>query len=135
VVTGTSRGVGVGIAHQLLLAGVTVVGCSRNPLVELPGTADIPGGSDRSAQWVCDKGDYRAIDEFVGRVTHSTRRRAFQVATGNVGSEIVTRLRDHPDLELVELRCYSAGKVGRAAGKNDGFSEPARRSPCASDHM
>ena len=28
IVTGTSRGVGVGIAHELLRAGATVVGCS-----------------------------------------------------------------------------------------------------------
>jgi NAD(P)-dependent dehydrogenase (short-subunit alcohol dehydrogenase family) len=32
IVTGTSRGVGVGIAHELLRAGATVVGCSRSPL-------------------------------------------------------------------------------------------------------
>ncbi len=31
VVTGTSRGVGVGIAHELLRAGATVIGCSRSP--------------------------------------------------------------------------------------------------------
>ena len=45
VVTGTSRGVGVGIAHELLRAGATVVGCSRNPLPALPGAEDIPGGA------------------------------------------------------------------------------------------
>ena len=28
IVTGTSRGVGVGIAHELLRAGATVIGCS-----------------------------------------------------------------------------------------------------------
>ncbi len=50
-------------------------------------------------------------------MTRSTRRRVFQVATGNVGSEMVARLRDHPDLELVGLHCYSAGKVGRDAGE------------------
>ena len=32
IVTGTSRGVGVGIAHELLRAGATVIGCSRSPL-------------------------------------------------------------------------------------------------------
>ncbi|MGB6207434.1 SDR family NAD(P)-dependent oxidoreductase, partial [Mycobacterium sp.] len=37
VVTGTSRGVGVGIAHELLRAGATVVGCSRSPLDTIPG--------------------------------------------------------------------------------------------------
>lgn len=37
IVTGTSRGVGVGIAHELLRAGATVIGCSRSPLDGLPG--------------------------------------------------------------------------------------------------
>ena len=32
IVTGTSRGVGVGIAHELLRAGATVIGCSRSKL-------------------------------------------------------------------------------------------------------
>jgi hypothetical protein len=46
--------------------------------------------------------------------THPPHR-VFQVATGNVGSEMITRLRDHPDLELVGLYCYSPEKVGRDA--------------------
>ncbi len=37
IVTGTSRGVGVGIAHELLRAGATVIGCSRSPLDTIPG--------------------------------------------------------------------------------------------------
>ena len=48
--------------------------------------------------------------------THPPRR-VFQVATGNVGSEMIIRLHDHPDLELVGLHCYSADKVGRDAGE------------------
>ena len=39
--------------------------------------------------------------------------RVFQFATGNVGSEMVGRIVDHPDLELVGLYCYSPDKVGR----------------------
>ena len=50
-------------------------------------------------------------------MNQSTKRRVFQVATGNVGSEMVARLRDHPDLELAGLHCYSADKVGRDAGE------------------
>jgi len=42
--------------------------------------------------------------------------RVFQVATGNVGSEMVGRIVDHPDLELVGLYCYSPDKVGLDAG-------------------
>jgi 4-hydroxy-tetrahydrodipicolinate reductase len=43
--------------------------------------------------------------------------RLFQVATGNVGTEMIHRIRRHPDLELVGLHCYSPEKVGRDAGE------------------
>lgn len=43
--------------------------------------------------------------------------RVFQVATGNVGSEMIKRIRHQPDLELVGLHCYSADKIGRDAGE------------------
>jgi 4-hydroxy-tetrahydrodipicolinate reductase len=39
--------------------------------------------------------------------------RFFQVASGNVGVEMIKRLANRPDLELVGLHCYSPGKVGR----------------------
>ena len=45
------------------------------------------------------------------------RIRVFQVATGNVGTEMIKRVRNHPDLELVGLHCYSAEKVGHDAGE------------------
>ncbi len=45
------------------------------------------------------------------------RVRVFQVATGNVGSEMIRRIREHPDLELVGLHCYSPDKIGRDAGE------------------
>jgi 4-hydroxy-tetrahydrodipicolinate reductase len=43
--------------------------------------------------------------------------RVVQAGTGNVGSEMVRRLQDHPDLQLVGLYCYAADKVGRDAGE------------------
>ena len=43
--------------------------------------------------------------------------RIYQVATGNVGSEMVKRLQTRPDLELVGVHAYSADKVGRDAGE------------------
>ena len=43
--------------------------------------------------------------------------RVFQVATGNVGTEMIRRIRRHPDLELVGLHCYSPDKIGRDAGE------------------
>ena len=45
------------------------------------------------------------------------RHTVFQVATGNVGSEMVRRLQGHPDLEMVGLFCYSTDKIGRDAGQ------------------
>lgn len=52
-----------------------------------------------------------------------TRRtiRVFQVATGNVGSEMITRLGPHPDLELVGVHCYTPDKVGRDVGEIAGI--------------
>jgi len=43
--------------------------------------------------------------------------RVFQVATGNVGSEMIKRIRHQSDLELVGLHCYTPDKVGRDAGE------------------
>jgi 4-hydroxy-tetrahydrodipicolinate reductase len=43
--------------------------------------------------------------------------RVFQVATGNVGTEMIKRIRHQPDLELIGLHCYSPEKVGRDAGE------------------
>jgi NAD(P)-dependent dehydrogenase (short-subunit alcohol dehydrogenase family) len=68
VVTGTSRGVGVGIARRLLQEGASVAGCSRRPLDALSAADGIEGADKRSVQWVCDQSDWKQIDEFVGRV-------------------------------------------------------------------
>lgn len=86
IVTGTSRGVGVGIARELLLAGATVIGCSRSPLPALPSAAGIPGAELRSAQWVCDQGDYGSIDEFVGRVVDEHGR--IDILVNNAGGTV-----------------------------------------------
>jgi len=43
--------------------------------------------------------------------------RVAQFATGNVGSEMIGRIVDHPDLELVSLFCWSDDKIGRDAGE------------------
>ena len=42
--------------------------------------------------------------------------RVFQVASGNVGTEMVKRIVKHPDLQLVGRHCYSPDKIGRDAG-------------------
>jgi len=37
----------------------------------------------------------------------------FQVATGNVGSEMIKRIATQPDLQLIGVHCYSPDKIGR----------------------
>lgn len=86
VVTGTSRGVGVGIAHELLRAGATVIGCSRSPLDGLPGADAAPEWAGRSAQMVCDQGDYTAIDTFVQRVVDDFGR--IDILVNNAGGTV-----------------------------------------------
>ena len=86
VVTGTSRGVGVGIAHELLRAGATVVGCSRHELPGLPGADGVPGAAGRSAQWVCDQGDHGAIDRFVTQVVDTYGR--IDILVNNAGGTV-----------------------------------------------
>ena len=58
--------------------------------------------------------------------------RVFQVATGNVGSEMIKRLGAHPDLELVGVHCYSPEKVGRDAGELAGSARTACSPPAPS---
>jgi NAD(P)-dependent dehydrogenase (short-subunit alcohol dehydrogenase family) len=88
IVTGTSRGVGVGIARKLLEAGATVVGCSRRELPALPAAEGVPGADARSAQWVCDQGDWRQIDAFVQRVADRYGR--VDILVNNAGGTVPT---------------------------------------------
>ena len=50
-------------------------------------------------------------------MTSADKIRVFQVATGNLGSEMIGRITAHPDLQLVGLHCYTADKIGRDAGE------------------
>jgi 4-hydroxy-tetrahydrodipicolinate reductase len=58
-----------------------------------------------------------AEEEAMNSPDQAAKLRVFQVATGNVGSEMVRRVSSHPDLELVGLHAYSEDKVGRDAGE------------------
>jgi NAD(P)-dependent dehydrogenase (short-subunit alcohol dehydrogenase family) len=88
IVTGTSRGVGVGIAHQLLRAGATVIGCSRSPLDAIPGVEEKSEWAARSSQLVCDQGDYRAIDAMVSDVAATYGR--IDILVNNAGGTVPT---------------------------------------------
>ena len=48
--------------------------------------------------------------------------RVFQVATGNVGTEMIKRISARSDLELVGLHCYTAEKIGKDAGEIAGLA-------------
>lgn len=97
IVTGTSRGVGVGIARELLAEGATVVGCSRSELPALPGADEVSGGTERSAQWVCDQADSTAIDAFVQRVADTYGH--IDILVNNAGGTLpAPHVEDVPEL-------------------------------------
>jgi NAD(P)-dependent dehydrogenase (short-subunit alcohol dehydrogenase family) len=115
VVTGTSRGVGLGIAHELLRAGATVIGCSRGPLETIPGVADQPDWLARSSQRVCDQGDYRAIDEFVSGVVADYGR--IDILVNNAGTNLlapIDQVRDEDWDYLLALNLTACMALTRA---------------------
>ena len=63
--------------------------------------------------WTADTREGRLLE---GSALSKPTLRVVQYATGNVGSEMVGRIVEHPDLELVGLYCYSPEKVGRDVG-------------------
>jgi NAD(P)-dependent dehydrogenase (short-subunit alcohol dehydrogenase family) len=115
IVTGTSRGVGVGIARRLLEAGASVVGCSRRPLDALPAAEGLPGARERSAQWVCDQGDYEQIDAFVARVVERFGR--LDILVNNAGGTVPT-----PHVENVPAL---VAKIQGAPAAQDSFARTA----------
>jgi NAD(P)-dependent dehydrogenase (short-subunit alcohol dehydrogenase family) len=90
IVTGTSRGVGVGISRRLLEEGAIVVGCSRRALPALPAAAGLDDDGKRSAQWVCDQTDIAQIDTFVQRVVDAFGR--IDILVNNAGGTVPTPL-------------------------------------------
>ena len=97
IVTGTSRGVGVGIAHELLRAGATVIGCSRSPLAAIPGVDDDSDWAGRSTQMVCDQGDFGAINAMVAEVATTYGR--IDILVNNAGGTVPTpHVEDVPEL-------------------------------------
>ncbi|HKA14702.1 MAG TPA: SDR family oxidoreductase, partial [Myxococcota bacterium] len=90
IVTGTSRGVGVGISRRLLEEGAVVIGCSRGPLSALPAAAGLDDDGKRSAQWVCDQSDAAQIDALVRRAVERFGR--IDVLVNNAGGTVPTPL-------------------------------------------
>jgi NAD(P)-dependent dehydrogenase (short-subunit alcohol dehydrogenase family) len=115
IVTGTSRGVGVGISRSLLEAGATVVGCSRRELPGLPAAEGIDDEGQRSAQWVCNQEDAGQIDAFVTRVVDAFGR--LDILVNNAGGTIPVPLpEDVPAL---------AAKMQRAPRAEDDYERTA----------
>jgi NAD(P)-dependent dehydrogenase (short-subunit alcohol dehydrogenase family) len=115
IVTGTSRGVGVGISRRLLEAGATVVGCSRRELPALPAAEGIDDAGERSAQWVCDQEDLGAIDAFVQRVVDTWGR--LDILVNNAGGTLpVPVVEDVPPL---------LAKIGGSPQAEDDFERSA----------
>jgi len=115
IVTGTSRGVGVGISRCLLEAGATVIGCSRRALPALPAAEGIDDAGHRSAQWVCDQEDIEQVDAFVGKVVETWGR--LDILVNNAGGTLPVPLaEDVPAL---------AAKIQRAPRAEDDFERTA----------
>ena len=55
----------------------------------------------------------------------------FQVATGNVGSEMIKRIATQPDLELIGLHCYRRRRSARTQASWPGW----RRTECEGDRF
>lgn len=121
IVTGTSRGVGVGIARRLLEEGAVVVGCSRRELPALPAAEGVPGASARSAQWVCDQADFRQIGAFVQRVVDAFGR--VDILVNNAGGTVPT--------PLVEDVPALIAKLQGAPQADDDFERTALFHACA----
>jgi NAD(P)-dependent dehydrogenase (short-subunit alcohol dehydrogenase family) len=115
IVTGTSRGVGVGISRKLLEEGATVVGCSRRELPALPAAEGIDDEGKRSAQWICNQEDIGQIDAFVQRVVDTYGR--LDILVNNAGGTLpVPAPEDVPPL---------LSKLGGAPAAEDDFERSA----------
>lgn len=115
IVTGTSRGVGVGISRRLLEEGATVVGCSRRELPVLPAAEGIDDAGERSAQWVCNQEDIGQIDAFVQRVVDTYGR--LDILVNNAGGTLPVPIPEDVPAMLA--------KIGGAPASDDDFERSA----------
>src|SRR5262245_59024483 len=115
IVTGTSRGVGVGISRRLLEEGAVVIGCSRRALPALPAAKGIDDDGKRSAQWVCDQTDIAQIDAFVQRAVDRFGR--IDILVNNAGGTVPT--------PIVEDIPAVIAKIQGAPAHDDDFTRTA----------
>ena len=115
IVTGTSRGVGVGISRKLLEEGATVVGCSRRELPSLPAAEGIDDAGERSAQWVCNQEDIGQIDAFVQKVVDTYGR--VDLLVNNAGGTLPVPVPEDVPAML--------SKIGGAPASEDDFARSA----------
>jgi NAD(P)-dependent dehydrogenase (short-subunit alcohol dehydrogenase family) len=86
IVTGGSRGVGLGIARRFLEAGALVATCSRSDLPSAPAAEGIAGAEERSLHLRCNHRHWPEIDGFVEAVLKRFGR--LDVLVNNAGGAL-----------------------------------------------
>jgi NAD(P)-dependent dehydrogenase (short-subunit alcohol dehydrogenase family) len=86
IVTGGSRGVGLGIARRFLEAGALVATCSRSDLPSAPAAEGIAGAEERSLHLRCNHRHWPEIDAFVEAVLKRFGR--LDVLVNNAGGAL-----------------------------------------------
>jgi NAD(P)-dependent dehydrogenase (short-subunit alcohol dehydrogenase family) len=89
IVTGGSRGVGLGIARRFLQEGALVATCSRKELDAPPAAEGIPGARERCIHLSCDQKKWEDIDAFVSKVVASFGR--LDILINNAGGSPTSR--------------------------------------------
>jgi NAD(P)-dependent dehydrogenase (short-subunit alcohol dehydrogenase family) len=89
IVTGGSRGVGLGIARRFLQEGARVATCSRKPFDPPPAVEGIPGARERCIHLTCDQKNWEDIDAFVAQVVATWGR--LDILINNAGGSPASR--------------------------------------------
>lgn len=123
VITGASRGLGLGIAERLLRAGWSVGACART-------VPELPGGHE--ARTVCravDVGDAAALDRFASEVVEAFG--PIDLWVNNAG--VLEPVGPHRDVDPAEVASALIVNVGGVSHGTQSFTRRARRWPPRSD--